>query len=129
MLGDGSRESLAKDLSQKVDHPGLIDMAGKTSLVELAAILKQAAAGVGPDSGPGHLAAAVGTPFVSIFGPTSPGRTAPFGCEDLVVTSALDCAPCYKKRCPYRHNACMVDIETGQVIDKLSGALAMRRPG
>lgn len=127
LLGDSSREAVAKNLNQNVNKPGLIDLAGKTSLVELAAILKRAAAGIGPDSGPGHLAAAVGTPFVTIFGPTSQRRTAPFGYEDLAVTAALDCAPCYKKRCPAHHNACMVDIKPVQVIEKLSRALAMGR--
>ncbi len=129
LLGESSRAALANDLSQKVNRPALIDLAGKTSLVELAAVLKKAAAGVGPDSGPGHLAAAVGTPFVTMFGPTSPDRTAPFGCEDLVVTSALSCAPCYKKRCPDRHNSCMDDIKPSQVIEKLSSALVMSRIG
>jgi lipopolysaccharide heptosyltransferase II len=127
LLGDNSREALAKDLCQNVNQPGIIDMAGKTSLLELTAILKKAAVGIGPDSGPGHLAASVGTPFVTIFGPTSPNRTAPFGYEDLVVTSALDCAPCYKRRCPEGHNACMVDIKPVQAIEKLSRALAMGR--
>ena len=127
LLGDSSRAALAKDLNQKVNQPALINLAGKTSLVELAAILKKAAAGIGPDSGPGHLAAAVGTPFVTLFGPTSPERTAPFGYEGLVVTSALNCAPCYEKRCPHGHTACMHDIMPGQVIETLSKALAMRR--
>lgn len=129
LLGESSRQALAKNLSQKVNRPDLIDMTGKTSLVELAAILRKAVAGVGPDSGPGHLAAAVGTPFVTLFGPTSPARTAPIGYEHLVVTAAYDCAPCYKKRCPDRHHSCMDDIKPARVIEKLSSALTMHRTG
>jgi heptosyltransferase-1 len=125
LLGDGSRKALAEDLSQRVNLPGLINLAGKTSLMELTAVLKKAAAGVGPDSGPGHLAAAVGTPFVSLFGPTSPKRTAPFGYEDLVVASSLSCAPCYQKRCPNHKNQCMYNIESSQVAEKLSKALSL----
>ena len=125
LLGDDSCIELAENLNRSVDLPGLINLTGKTSLIELAAVLKKAAAGVGPDSGPGHLAAAVGTPFVSLFGPTSPKRTAPFGYEDLVVTSSIACAPCYRKQCPEHHRQCMVRIESSQVAEKLTKALAL----
>jgi len=85
--------------------------------------LKAAAAGVGPDSGPGHLAAAVGTPYITLFGPTPPGRHAPYGCEHLVVQAEEDCIPCYKKRCPDRNRECMYHIDPDMVMDKLSKAL------
>jgi lipopolysaccharide heptosyltransferase II len=123
LLGDTCSMALAEDLNQSVNQPGLINLAGRTSLMELANVLKKAAAGVGPDSGPGHLAAAVGTPFVSLFGPTSPKRTAPLGYEDLVIASSMDCAPCYRKRCPDHHNKCMYHIESSQVAEKLTKAL------
>ena len=95
--------------------------------MQLAAVLKAAAVGVGPDSGPGHLAAAVGTPFVTLFGPTSPERTAPYGCEELVVKAGIDCAPCYKKRCPGGHRECMSGINVDEIMEKL--ALAISRTG
>jgi ADP-heptose:LPS heptosyltransferase len=98
----------------------------KTSLLELVAILKAAAVGVGPDSGPGHLAAAVGTPYVSLFGPTSPKRVAPYGSEHLVVESGVSCAPCYKKECPGLEKLCMRLVTVEAVEEKLSEALAMR---
>jgi lipopolysaccharide heptosyltransferase II len=126
LLGDGSQAELAKDLCESLNETGLINLVGKTSLVELTALLEAAVAGIGPDSGPGHLAAAVGTPFVSIFGPTSPKRTAPYGYEDLVVTAAVSCAPCYKKQCPERHRHCMYNIRVEAVMEKVSLALAMR---
>ena len=100
-------------------------MVGKTSLLELVAVLKAATVGVGPDSGPGHLAAAGGTPYVSLFGPTAPARTAPYGSEHLVVQSGVSCAPCYKKRCPGLGRLCMRLISVEAVHKKLSEALAM----
>ena len=127
LLGDGSRTEMARDLCRRINQPGVIDAAGQTTLVQLAAVLKKAAAAVGPDSGPGHLAAAVGTPFVTLFGPTSPKRTAPFGYEDLVVTPVPRCAPCYKKRCPDRPDSCMFDISSSHVMEKLAEALAISR--
>ncbi len=129
LLGDASRTEMAHELGRKLNHPAVVDAAGQTTLVQLAAVLKKAAAAVGPDSGPGHLAAAVGTPFVALFGPTSPQRTAPFGYEDLVVTGDQDCAPCYRKRCPRGHTPCMFSINADQVLAKLSRALSMRRTG
>jgi len=124
LVGDGTRTGMAENLLEKLEAPQVINLVDKTSLPELAAVLKAAAVGIGPDSGPGHLAAAVGTPFVTLFGPTSPDRTAPYGCEELVVKTEIDCAPCYKKRCPDRNKECMHRINVDAVIAKLSLALS-----
>lgn len=123
LLGDDSQATLAASLTTKTNPPDVIDLVGKTSLPQLAAVLKTAAVGVGPDSGPGHVAAAVKTPYVTLFGPTSPQRTAPFGCEQLVVEAGLDCAPCYKKRCSDRNRQCMDSIQPEAVMEKVSLAL------
>ena len=122
LLGDSSQTPTAQRLSKKMNPHSVIDLTGN-SLVEMTAVLKAAAAGVGPDSGPGHLAAAVGTPYVTLFGPTPPGRHAPYGCEHLVVQSEKDCVPCYKKRCPDRNRECMHRIDPDMVMEKLSKAL------
>ena len=126
LLGDRSQVLPARQLAEKVRSPGLINLVGKTSLVELAAVLKAVEVAVGPDSGPSHVAAAVGTPYVALFGPTSPARVAPYGSEHLVVQSGVDCAPCYKKRCPGLDRLCMRKISVEQVKEKLWEALAMR---
>jgi ADP-heptose:LPS heptosyltransferase len=93
LIGDASQKAIAGDIYDQVKSDILINLAGQTSLVELIAILKCSTAVIGPDSGPGHLAAAMGTPYISLFGPTSPQRTAPYGCENLVVQAQLDCIP------------------------------------
>jgi ADP-heptose:LPS heptosyltransferase len=122
LLGDSSQSPAARRLSKNMDSHKVIDLTGN-SLVEMTAVLKAAAAGVGPDSGPGHLAAAVGTPYVTLFGPTPPGRHAPYGCDHLVVQTEKDCIPCYKKRCPGRNRECMYDIDPERVMEKLIKAL------
>lgn len=129
LLGDRSKADSAIRLSGALGPPGPINLVGQTSLLELAAVLKRATVAVGPDSGPGHLAAAVGTPYVSIFGPTSPVRTAPYGCEHLVVDAGVECAPCYRKTCPGRDNICMRQIRVDDVEQKLWEALAMGNVG
>ena len=122
LLGDNSQSPAARRLSKNMDPHKVIDLTGN-SLVEMTAVLKAAAAGVGPDSGPGHLAAAVGTPYVTLFGPTPPGRHAPYGCDHLVVQTEKDCVPCYNKRCSDRSRECMYDIKPEMVMEKLSKAL------
>jgi len=126
LLGDGSQVTSALQLVKKLRDPGLINLVGKTSLLELAAVLKSVTVAVGPDSGPSHVATAVGTPYVSLFGPTSPRRTAPHGSENLVVQASVDCAPCYKKQCPGLDRICMRKISVEKVKEKLSEALEMR---
>ena len=123
LLGGNSQMALAADLVEKLNSPKVINLTGN-SLLEMTAVLKAAAAAVGPDSGPGHLAAAVGTPYVTLFGPTPANRHAPYGCEHLTIQSNLSCAPCYKKQCPDRNKECMTSIDVSEVADKISRALA-----
>lgn len=122
LLGGNSQKPLAARLAEKLKSPKVIDLTGN-SLFEMTAVLKAAAAAVGPDSGPGHLAAAVGTPYITLFGPTPAKRHAPYGCEHLVVHSDLNCAPCYKKQCPEHNNRCMLNIEIDEVAEKIASAL------
>ena len=79
-------------------RPGL-DLSGKTSLRQLAALYQRSRLVVSTDTGPMHLAAAMGTPVVALFGPTAPWRTGPFGPGHRVVRAAAHCAPCFKRRC------------------------------
>ena len=124
LVGAPAQAEAARAVAAALEGAPVTDLAGKTSLLELAAVLKTAAAAVGPDSGPGHLAAAVGTPSVTLFGPTDPVRTAPYGCGHLVVRAEVECAPCYRKRCQVPHIHCMRTIPLTSVLAKLDLALA-----
>ncbi len=125
LLGDRSRVVYAEKLCARVDSHRLVNLVGKTSILQLTAVLKAAAAGVGPDSGPGHLAAAVGTPYVTLFGPTSPKRAVPYLCEQFAVQSRATCVSCYKKKCPGLGKQCMRLISAESVKKKLSMALTI----
>jgi len=92
--------------------------------VDLAALLARARLLVGNDSGPMHLAAAVGTPVVALFGPTDPGRTGPTGAASAVLDRYVFCSPCYLKECPYGHE-CMREIEVEQVMSAVERTLTL----
>jgi heptosyltransferase-2 len=77
--------------------------------VELAALQSRASLVVSNDSGPMHLAAAVGTPVIAFFGPTDPGRTSPTGAPARVLDRYVFCSPCFRSTCPYGHE-CMREI-------------------
>jgi heptosyltransferase-2 len=96
------------------------EICGRTGLRELAAILSLAKVVVGNDSGPGHLAAAVGTPVVTIFGPTSEAfGFSPRGKRVRTVSRSLECRPCSihgGRRCPRGRRSCLDDIPPGEVM-------------
>lgn len=128
LVGDRSQKHTARKVRDGFESNRLVDLTGRTSLLELTAILGRAAAGIGPDSGPGHLAAAVGAPYVTLFGPTPPERVVPYRCEDLAVLSDTPCAGCYRKQCPYPECTCMTAITPEKVAAQLEKALALQAP-
>lgn len=85
--------------------PGALDLTGKTSLPELVALLERASLVIANDSGPMHIAAALGRPLVTLFGPTNPLRTGPFNRPDTVLRLDIPCSPCYSRTCS--HQSCL----------------------
>lgn len=92
------------------------NLAGRTSLNMLAALYRQSALLVTTDTGPMHLAAAMDTPVVALFGPTAPWRTGPFGPGHQVIRTAPVCSPCFKRRCDHHRCRCMTDISVDMVL-------------
>jgi lipopolysaccharide heptosyltransferase I len=99
---------------------GVVNLTGKGGIVHLAAALKKATVMFSNDSGPLHLAVALGTPTVSIFGPTDPAMTGPYGPGHAVIRQNLDCAPCFKRQCPYNHE-CMKQTCVDEIIEAWRG--------
>jgi lipopolysaccharide heptosyltransferase II len=94
-----------------------VNLAGQTSIKMLAALYCRSAMLITTDTGPMHLAAALGTPVVALFGPTAPWRTGPFGEGHRIVRTAAACSPCFKRRCDERQCCCMHNITVEMVID------------
>ena len=96
---------------------GCRNLAGKTDLFELAQWYQRCAVVVTNDSGPMHLAAAVGTPVVAIFGPTDPSLTGPYGSGHAVLRAAVPCAPCFKGQCRNSDPmVCMKQVSVAEVL-------------
>jgi heptosyltransferase-1 len=94
--------------------PAEFDLTGKTDLRQIVALLERASLVVGNDTGPMHMAAALGIPLVTPYGPTDPARTGPFGRPDSVVRLNLACSPCYSRTCS--HRSCMQWLELEAVL-------------
>ncbi len=93
-----------------------VSLAGGTTLNELIEIMRNASLVISNDSGPMHIAAAVGVPVVAIFGPTSPERTGPYGDSHAIIRSGAACSPCFRKKCG--DLKCMKEVKPSEVYRK-----------
>jgi lipopolysaccharide heptosyltransferase II len=109
--------------------PGAVDLAGMTTLSELAALISRSIVNITNDSGPMHLAVALDRPAISIFGPTDPIWIGPYRRTDAVLRADLECSPCYLrkvKHCPHDHD-CMRSVSPLAVIERAENLLSARR--
>ncbi len=125
ILGGPGDRALTSEVAGSVE--GVVDAGGETDLVDLAAVLGVCDLLVTNDTGPMHLAGAVGTPTVTLWGPSSPAEVRPVGARDARVTGPdLPCKPCFKNHCPRSgvgtilpeaHEECMKLIMLDEVMD------------
>jgi len=122
-FGSSAEEELIANIQKQLSSP-IINMAGKTSLIEAACLIKKCKAFISNDSGLMHIASAVKTPIIAIFGPTKEHHTAPLG-EHTIIRSnkKLPCVPCMKRECPLKHHDCMESIEVDMVLKELEKTL------
>lgn len=117
LIGGPGEVEFAGQVSAALGETKATDLSGKTSVRDLIGIFSRARLGIGPDSGPMHIAAAVGTPVISLWGATSPVRSAPWGSEDFVLCGPAACSPCYTRDCSIQR-VCMQRITPKQVLEK-----------
>ncbi|HEX3503191.1 MAG TPA: lipopolysaccharide heptosyltransferase II [Xanthobacteraceae bacterium] len=122
ILGGPGEKALAVDI---VGDSAARDLTG-TDLRDAVLAMAGAAAAISNDSGLLHVAAALGTPSIGIFGPTSPWHWAPLNplAATIETTSALPCRPCHKPVCRLGHHRCMTEIAPDQVLAAVQKALA-----
>ena len=119
----GSKDDrpIIDNIASNMKHRPL-NFAGRTRLKELASLYDRCRLLVTTDTGPMHMAAAMGCPVVALFGPTSPLRTGPYGSKHRVMTSGAACGPCFKKTC--HEWSCMRDITVERVHDAVKQVLS-----
>jgi heptosyltransferase-1 len=100
-----------------------ISLAGKTDLKELIEVIRNARFVISNDSGPMHIAAALGIPVFAIFGPTDPSRTGPYGKGHTIIKEEITCAPCFKKTCT--NVKCMNSLSVKKVYETITEKLVI----
>ena len=123
LIGSQRERAVCKEVASLA--PGAADLAGMTTLSELAALIRRSVICVTNDSGPMHLAVALNRPVISVFGPTDPIWIGPYGRANAVLQADLECSPCYLRRlkhCGHDH-ACMRNISPLAVIERAEGVL------
>ncbi len=120
VIGGSSDRDRAEEIV-RLSGGRALSVAGETTLPELVELMRTARYVVTNDSGPMHIAAALGISVVAIFGPTSPARTGPYGRSHIILRSERACAPCYKRRCD--DIRCMQDITVARVLGMTKGLL------
>ena len=113
LFGAVSERPLGDAIAAGLD-PAPVNAMGRTTLREAMALLTWCRHLVTNDSGPMHLAAALGVPVTAIFGPTDPGVTGPVGEHAAVIRHPVDCAPCRYRECPIDHR-CMTAVSAEEV--------------
>jgi ADP-heptose:LPS heptosyltransferase len=124
LTGGPGEEEIAQSVAQRMAAPALC-VAGQTSLGGLAALIDRLDLFIANDTGPAHLADALGTPSVTIFGPADHRRWAPLDqTRHPIVRRPVPCSPCRYTVCPIDHR-CLDWVEPGAVIDAAERLLAM----
>jgi len=121
LIGGKDDFDLFEEICNKVDIP-IINLAGQTNILQSAAVIKRAKFVISNDSAPAHIAAAVGTPVIAIFGPTTEKfGFAPYSEQSIIVDiGKLYCRPCSShgsKKCPEGHFKCMNELRPELIIE------------
>jgi lipopolysaccharide heptosyltransferase II len=126
ILGGADDKEAGAAIAQ-VDPKRCLDLAGKISLPEMVEWIRLSELMISNDTGPMHVAAALGKPVIGIFGPTEPRRTGPCGQLQNVIRIELPCAPCLKSYCTYsKPMECLRAIAPAAVLDRAMNLLPAR---
>ena len=117
VLGSAKEKELGASIAQ--GRADIHDLSGRTQLVDVVDLLGAAQAAVSNDSGLMHVAAAVGTRLVAIYGSSSPKMTPPLSRQARVLYLGLSCSPCFQRECPLGHLNCLRQITPEQVLATL----------
>lgn len=118
LLGTQAERAIAERVLEKMTARGVINLVGRTDLAALVGVLDRCDLVVGNDTGSAHVAAALGRPTLTLFGPTNEFETAPIGPRaEVVRIDGVDCARCMFRTCPIDHR-CMTGITADLVLKR-----------
>lgn len=121
-FGDKAGESLVNEIFKGLPSDRVLNLAGKTTLRELVSYIQACHVFLTNDSGPMHIASAVGTPLLALFGSTSDITTGPYQGGE-VIHKHVPCSPCYRRECPIDFR-CMTRISSQEVYQQLKQLIA-----
>lgn len=116
IIGSETDTEIARSIADLMPHPPF-DLTGKTTLPQLAGLIRQSSLFITNDTGPMHLANALKVPVVAIFGPTDPRVTGPYQKPSKVFQEYVPCWPCSYRECPFEHQ-CMTQISPERVLEE-----------
>ena len=124
LVGSRDERPIARAITADRDWPSVHDWTGRCDLVELAALLERADVVVGADSGPVHLASAVGRPVVALFSGTNRHEQwQPPGSKVTVLRHPVECSPCHRSRCALAEHPCMSRLRPEEVAAAVAHVL------
>ena len=125
-LHDTTLTSRISSIRSEDVNSSLLNLAAKTSLRELVSVISECEVFLSNDSGPMHVAYAVGTPLVALFGSTDPGLTGPAGEDSVVIHHPPSCSPCFERTCREKDLRCMYAITSDEVFLAIKKMLPKR---
>lgn len=116
-LGTRGEYALVENVRSLMRNKTSANLAGKIDMLEAMAVMNLSKAVISNDTGSAHLAVAASATVLTIFGPTTPGATAPFGDRSHIIQGEAPCAPCRHYRCPLPPQPCMRTVTPEDVLD------------
>jgi heptosyltransferase-2 len=127
LVGSAKDEPIAQDIVRLSDG-ACLDLCGKTSLDQAIDLLASARLAITNDSGLMHVAAAVGTPLIAIYGSSTPEHTPPMSPKAEIVKLDMPCSPCFERTCPLGHFNCMMLLKPERVLALTTPAVSGNPP-
>jgi ADP-heptose:LPS heptosyltransferase len=128
-LGNHEDKVLGETIA-RAEPSRCVNLCGATSLPEMVEWIRLADLLITNDTGPMHVAAALGKPVVALFGPTEPRRTGPYGQLQNVLRLELPCSPCMKSTCYFeKPNECLRGLAPAMVFDRVKKLAPLALPG